>query len=115
MKYLLSRHRLLLFCVLSLLVVVPSDATTIRGTVTDPLGAVVANAQVQLFSGNQVIADAVTGPDGNIGLRLHNQGAFMCGLLPLPLLQPTAMPSTWAARKQRPNLFPFVLQTFLRK
>ena len=76
MKYLLSRHRLLLFCVLSLLVVVPSDAATIRGTVTDPLGAVVANAQVQLFSGNQVIADAVTGPDGKYRLETSQSGRF---------------------------------------
>src|SRR5260221_210557 len=75
MKNHLSRHRFFLLCVLSLFVV-PSYPATIRGTVTDPLGAVVVNAKVQLLSGNQVIASAVTSSDGKYQLETSQSGRF---------------------------------------
>jgi len=75
MKNHLARHRLLLLCVLSLFVV-PSYAATIRGTVTDSLGAVVINAKVQLLSGNQVIASTVTDSYGKYWLETSQSGRF---------------------------------------
>src|ERR1700727_1660544 len=41
-----------------------ANAVIVRGTVTDPLGAAVVGARVQLIQGRQVAAVAVTGPDG---------------------------------------------------
>src|SRR5215472_5538656 len=50
-----------------------SEPATIRGTITDPLGAAIANAKVELLEEKEIIASTVTGADGEyrlpIGLR----------------------------------------------
>src|SRR5437899_9715092 len=75
MKNHLSRHALFLLSVL-VIFIVPGYAAKIRGTVTDPLGAVVTNAKVQLFSGNQIIASAVTDSAGKYQLETSQSGRF---------------------------------------
>src|SRR5947209_5871744 len=75
MKNHLSKHALFLLSVL-VSFIVPGYAATIRGTVTDPLGAVVINAKVQLLSGNQVIASAVTDSVGKYQLETSQSGRF---------------------------------------
>jgi len=75
MHHLLSRHALFLLSVLTIFIV-PGYAATIRGTVTDPLGAVITNAKVELLSGNRVIASAITDSVGNYRLQSSQSGRF---------------------------------------
>ena len=61
----LKRLSLSLLALLSVLALAPSaEAVIVRGTVTDPLGAVVIGARVQLVQGKAVVAFALTGDDG---------------------------------------------------
>lgn len=53
-----------------------ANAVIVRGTVTDPLGAVVAGARVQLIQGTTVAAFAYTGPDGSYEIRSTAAGRF---------------------------------------
>lgn len=52
-------------------------AVIVRGTVTDPLGAAVAGARVQLIQGQSVAASAFTGPDGSFEIRSTAPGRFL--------------------------------------
>jgi vitamin B12 transporter len=54
-----------------------AHAIIVRGTVTDPLGAVVAGAKVQLIYGKKVAAFAITDPDGTFEIRSADQGRFI--------------------------------------
>ena len=54
-----------------------ANAVIVRGTVTDPLGAVVPGARVQLIQGKQVAAVAVSGPDGTFEIRSTAPGRFV--------------------------------------
>ena len=54
-----------------------ANAVIVRGTVTDPLGAAVAGARVQLIQGKQVAAVAVSGPDGTFEIRSTAPGRFV--------------------------------------
>ncbi len=54
-----------------------ANAVIVRGTVTDPLGAAVAGARVQLIQGKQVAAAAVSGPDGTYEIRSTAPGRFV--------------------------------------
>ena len=54
-----------------------AHAVIVRGTVTDPLGAAVSGARVQLIQGKQVAAAAVTGPDGTYEIRSTAPGRFV--------------------------------------
>jgi iron complex outermembrane receptor protein/vitamin B12 transporter len=47
-----------------------SEPVIIRGTVTDPLGAAIANAKVELLEEKEIIASAVTGADGEYRLPI---------------------------------------------
>ncbi|WP_348266698.1 TonB-dependent receptor [Edaphobacter paludis] len=61
-----------------LLLAVPSSrAVIVRGTVTDPLGAAVAGARVQLIQGKSAIAVSLTGPDGSFEIRSTAPGRFL--------------------------------------
>ncbi len=52
-------------------------AVIVRGTVTDPLGAAVAGARVQLIQGPTVAAFAFTGADGSFEVRTAAPGRFL--------------------------------------
>jgi vitamin B12 transporter len=54
-----------------------ANAVVVRGTVTDPLGAAVAGARIQLIQGKQVAAVAVSGPDGTYEIRSTAPGRFV--------------------------------------
>jgi vitamin B12 transporter len=54
-----------------------AHAVVVRGTVTDPLGAVVAGAKVQLIQGTKVVAFTVTDPDGTFEIRSTEPGRFV--------------------------------------
>lgn len=67
------RFRCFRFCLLWLTVpvtVLAADQPSIRGTVTDPLGAVVVNAKVALLEGGEVTASAMTDQAGQFRLPL---------------------------------------------
>jgi vitamin B12 transporter len=59
------------------LLATPAKAVIVRGTVTNPLGAPVANARVQLIQGRQVAAFTVSGPDGAFEIRSTAPGRFV--------------------------------------
>ncbi len=69
----------LLFAVFAILfsLTLSARAVIIRGTVTDPLGAVVPGARVQLIQGTQVAAFSITGPDGSYEIRSTAPGRFV--------------------------------------
>ena len=52
-------------------------AAIVRGTVTDPLGAPVANARVQLIQGQGTAAFAISASDGSFEIRSGNPGRFL--------------------------------------
>lgn len=54
-----------------------AHAVVVRGTVTDPLGAVVPGARVQLIQGTSVAAMTTAGPDGSFELRSTSSGRFI--------------------------------------
>ncbi|WP_246409052.1 TonB-dependent receptor [Granulicella aggregans] len=59
-----------------LLLVTNANAVIVKGTVTDPLGAVVIGARIQLIQGQQVIALGVSGVDGIFEIRSTAKGRF---------------------------------------
>ena len=73
-----SSFRALFALAATLLLAVPcARAVIVRGTVTDPLGAVVPGARVQLIQGKTVAAFAYTGPDGSFEIRSTAPGRFL--------------------------------------
>ncbi len=56
---------------------VSSHAVIVRGTVTDPLGAAVPAARVQLIQGKGVAGSALSGPDGSFEIRSTGSGRFL--------------------------------------
>jgi vitamin B12 transporter len=52
-------------------------AVVVRGIVTDPLGAVVGGARVQLIQGKQAVASVLTNPDGSFEIRSASPGRFV--------------------------------------
>ncbi|HEV2710693.1 MAG TPA: TonB-dependent receptor [Edaphobacter sp.] len=61
-----------------LLIAIPcARAVIVRGTVTDPLGAAVAGARVQLIQGKSAIAVSRTGLDGSFEIRSTAPGRFL--------------------------------------
>ncbi|HEX2916898.1 MAG TPA: carboxypeptidase-like regulatory domain-containing protein, partial [Edaphobacter sp.] len=69
--------RLLGALALFLFATVASRAVVIRGAVTDPLGAAVPGARVQLIQGKSVAGSAVSGPDGSFEIRSTGSGRFV--------------------------------------
>ncbi len=56
---------------------IAARAVVVRGTVTDPLGAVVGGARVQLIQGKQAVAAVLTNPDGSFEIRSASPGRFV--------------------------------------
>jgi len=56
---------------------VSAHAVIVRGIVTDPLGASVSGAHVQLMQGNAVAGSAIAGPDGSFEIRSAESGRFI--------------------------------------
>jgi iron complex outermembrane receptor protein/vitamin B12 transporter len=76
----LPPHRaatLRLLSLAAILLATPARAVIVRGTVTNPLGAPIANARVQLIQGRQVAAFTVSGPDGAFEIRSTAPGRFV--------------------------------------
>ena len=64
--------------ILLIVSIVPAaQAIVVRGTVTDPLGAAIVGARVQLIMGQKVAAFSITGPDGNYEIRSSEEGRFL--------------------------------------
>src|SRR5271163_3558972 len=53
-----------------------AHAVVVRGKVTDPLGAAVVNASVQLVQGTRMIAITHSGVDGSFEIRSTAPGRF---------------------------------------
>jgi vitamin B12 transporter len=70
-----TRH-LLLFAA-AILLVLPARAVVVRGVVTNPLGAPVPFARVQLVLGRQVAAFIIAGADGSYEIRSTSRGRFV--------------------------------------
>ncbi|WP_213803498.1 TonB-dependent receptor [Granulicella sp. dw_53] len=52
-------------------------AVIVRGTVTDPLGAVVRGARIQLIQGGKEVSHGFAGADGTFEVRSGTQGRFV--------------------------------------
>ncbi len=61
----------------ALLFAVPAHAVVVKGIVTDPLGAAVSGARVQLVKGKAVVAYANAGADGSFEIRSAESGRFL--------------------------------------
>jgi iron complex outermembrane receptor protein/vitamin B12 transporter len=73
MNYRLLRRSHFL-CSLFALLAVNACASEIHGTITDPLGAVITNATVQLVANNKIIASAPTDSQGKYHLHFDHLG-----------------------------------------
>jgi iron complex outermembrane receptor protein/vitamin B12 transporter len=70
-----TRHLLTLAA--AIFFVLPARAVIVRGTVTNPLGAPVAFARVQLVQGRRVVAYILSGADGSYEIRSTGRGRFV--------------------------------------
>jgi vitamin B12 transporter len=70
------RHGVFSFAAI-LLIALPAHAVIVRGTVTNPLGAPVAFARVQLIQGRQVAAFILASADGTYEIRSTARGRFV--------------------------------------
>jgi iron complex outermembrane receptor protein/vitamin B12 transporter len=69
------RHLLTLAA--AILLTLPANAVIVRGTVTNPLGAPVPYARVQLVQGRQVAAFTISAADGTFEIRSTAPGRFV--------------------------------------
>jgi vitamin B12 transporter len=69
----LRRFSMVVFLLASLSM---ARAATVRGVVTDPLGAVVANARVELLAQTQRVAEAVTDSSGRYEIKVPQAGRY---------------------------------------
>jgi vitamin B12 transporter len=72
----LNQFRPALIAVLIILCACQAQAVVVRGKITDSLGAVVANARVELMQGPKVVTFTTSGPDGSYELSSGAQGRF---------------------------------------
>ena len=56
---------------------ITAHAVVVRGSVRDPLGRGIPTARVQLVKGTQVVASAITLPDGSYEIRSTEDGRFL--------------------------------------
>jgi vitamin B12 transporter len=67
----------LLACLVLMGAALSAHAVVVRGTVTDPLGAVIGGARVQLIQGQKVASFTISGPDGSFEIRSAEPGRFL--------------------------------------
>src|SRR5580693_2250220 len=70
------------------LTVFGAEAGSVRGTVTDPLGAVVVSATVELLDGTTVAQSTVTDANGNYAFHLARTAHYQVRAV-APTFQPT--------------------------
>jgi vitamin B12 transporter len=73
---LLSRAGLALALVFASVLAFAAAGGAVRGVITDPLGAVVPGATVELFQGNQRVASAISDGQGNFQLPAPSSGHY---------------------------------------
>ena len=56
---------------------ITAHAVVVRGSVRDPLGRGISSARVQLVKGTEVVASAITLPDGSYEIRSTEEGRFL--------------------------------------
>jgi vitamin B12 transporter len=76
---------------------------SIQGQVRDPLGALVANASVDLLDRTHPVAHTTTGPDGSFQLTLPHPGRYSLRVAS-PSFQTTLTPSAYFATSAQPEL-----------
>jgi iron complex outermembrane receptor protein/vitamin B12 transporter len=81
--------RLCFFCISLPITLLAADRASLHGTVTDPLGAVVANAKVELLEGTEVAASITTGQDGRYRFPLAKGKLYQIRVL-APSFRPTS-------------------------
>jgi iron complex outermembrane receptor protein/vitamin B12 transporter len=69
--------RLLSILALVLFAITSAQAVIVRGTVTDPLGASIPGARIQLIQGKKVAGSAISGADGSFEIRSTASGRFI--------------------------------------
>ena len=72
-----ARSYTLAAAIASILASSAAHAVVVRGTVTDPLGAVVPRARVQLIRGRKTSSFAISRPDGTFEIRTGDSGRFL--------------------------------------
>jgi vitamin B12 transporter len=70
------RSVLCLFLFLAPLTALGSEGGSLRGTVTDPLGAVIVSATVELLDGSSVVKKTTTDAAGNYAFRLQKSARY---------------------------------------
>jgi vitamin B12 transporter len=95
--------RFYLLCITFPIVVLASDRASIHGTVTDPLGAVVTNAKVELLEGSTVIASTTTDQDGQYRLPFTKGRRGQIRVL-APSFRPTITDVPYGANEVRVNV-----------
>jgi vitamin B12 transporter len=68
------KHCELLFAILLLLWAARASASDVQGTITDPLGAVITNATVELLAQGKIVATASTDAEGEYHLQYKESG-----------------------------------------
>ncbi len=75
----ISKHSRLVFALVFLLIAAPifgQQGRRLDGDVRDPLGALVANAKVDLMQGESVVGTTATGGDGSFHFGLPQAGRY---------------------------------------
>jgi vitamin B12 transporter len=94
----LQKGRLCALAIFLVLILVPSaQAIVVRGTVTDPLGAAIVGARVQLILNKKVAAFAITDADGSYEIRSSESGRFLL-LTSAPTFTPSVSDDFYGGR-----------------
>jgi len=76
-KFMGNSARLFLLALVFVCAAVSAHAAVVRGTVSDPLGAAIRGARVNLVENGKAIATVLSGPDGSYELTTSDSGRFV--------------------------------------